>query len=205
MNPKIQAWLNTGLLGLALVGLVYVGTAVESVERRLDAVEAAAVDVQEPVRSRPGTARSRSGTAQAPAAQERPARASVAEGLAPGAGGEPDERGASSEWSEEQRARMQERWQRVRVQLADRAVDGVSEEFELDGETAEELRVLLNVYMEERTERWRALRDDPEIDPAQLQEDGEHAREAFEQEVEILIGEEGLSALQEALSRGRGF
>ncbi|HHO51758.1 MAG TPA: hypothetical protein ENK18_13000 [Deltaproteobacteria bacterium] len=204
MNPKIQVWLNTGMLAVIVVGLVYVGTQVEDVDRRLETIESTA-DEASARRRRPAPVR-------AAEARRQPVQPAVVEGAAAGEGVEAvavDEHlwsgGGRAALDDGVAERMRERWQRTMSHITDRAIDDVSVELDLDEATTEDLRTLLSIYMEERSERWRALRSDGDVDPVTLQEEGERAREAFKQDVEILIGVEGLSMLQESLSRGRGL
>ncbi len=202
---KRLMWVQSALLLAVTAGLVWTGARLSALEGRLAALEQAPAPqaaVSAPTVRRGARAHRPEATiAAAPAIQ---AVAPAIEDHLWSDDGRAAIDDVVAEREERERERWRERWQQMMQHQTDKALSQVASELALDEATTGELRDLVTAWMEDRSARWRQMKED-DVDFVALQEQAESARERFEQDVTALIGEDGLEALESALESGRRF
>jgi len=106
------------------------------------------------------------------------------------------------EREEADRERISNRWKRMSEYRTRKAVDAVSEQLDLSAEQTEEVMALVADYMEVRGSRWKKMSADEDVDIEALEREYETAKEAVEQDLIGVLGEDGLELLREEIKSG---
>lgn len=106
------------------------------------------------------------------------------------------------EKEEADRERRTERWKRLAEYRTQKAVDSVADQLDLSEQQTEEVTELVSTYMEVRSSRWRKMRGDEDVDIAQVEREYEAAKGEVEQQLVGVLGEDGLELLREEIRSG---
>jgi len=219
MKNQASRWLIVGqsvLLGLTVISVLYLGSRVQQLEARVDALQAA------PAASEAAAVAS----LEAERRDAVAASASLSRDRAAGAVWSPEPSGGDGAdvntiddhlWSEggrqaigdvveereeADRERRTERWQQMMQYRTKQAVGVVSDDLDLSEDDTAQVTTLVDAYMEARSQRWRKMNDGDDVDFAEIESEYEESREQIEQDLVEVIGEDGLEQLREELRRG---
>ena len=196
-------WVNLVFVGLAIVAIGMQQIRLDRLERRLAEVSAAPAAGPRPSRA----------PRSAPAVQPMAVASRAFDGR-PEAGdiavvddhlwsesGREAIRDVVEERDEQERDQMRERWQQMREYRINQLVDELAEELELNESDADAMHTILTDYMEIRSSRWQRMRE-ADFDPATFEAEMQRARTTMQDQVRELVGDDGLTALEERM-RGR--
>ena len=215
----IPRWMVAGqsvALGLIMALVVYLGSRVQALESRVDALQAKPMAMASakgaPATSGPGG--SSRGGAPLPTrrvVQSVPSSADETDGEASVSsiddhlwsdGGRQAIGDVVEEREEADRERRTERWKKMSEYRTQQAVGTVSEQLELSEQETEQVTTLVTAYMEVRSSRWRKMSGDEDVEIAEIEREYEANKAEIEQELVGVIGEEGLELLHEEMRSG---
>jgi outer membrane murein-binding lipoprotein Lpp len=203
-------------LGLTIALVVYLGSRVQQLEARVDALQSEQGVTVSPAANPVTAARS----SAAAAGERRLATRKVRPDPSSGAATDGDADGSNIDdhlWSdggrqaigdvveereEADRERRTERWKRMTEYRTEQAVGTVAEQLELSARETEEVSTLVTSYMEVRSSRWRKMSDDEDVDIAVIEREYEENKAQIEQDIVGVIGEDGLELLHEEMRSG---
>jgi hypothetical protein len=212
-------WAQTGLLGATLLALLFTTSRIGSLEERLDALETPGTEASQQAAHSPKAARPGTPTGRL-APVDRPGQRAVAGALGSAASAVKSKTAPELEehlWTEdgraaiadvveersyEERQRRSERWEQMAAYHTQRTVDEVADTLDLDASTTEQVQQMLSDYQTARSDRWRKMHHEEDVDPVALHEEGERERENFERELTEVLGTDGFAVLEETMNRG---
>ena len=218
-TSQVPRWLVAGqsvLLGLTIVLVIALGSRVQQLESRVDALQSSP---STPTRTAASSG-SASGRASDPGAQRslptrvlrsEPSGDGAADGVASvsniddhlwSEGGREAIGDVVEEREEADRERRTERWKRMTEYRTEQAVGAVSEQLELSERETEEVTTLVTAYMEVRSSRWKKMGGDEDVDIAEIEREYEANKAQIEQDIVGVIGEDGLELLHEEMRSG---
>lgn len=203
---------QSAVLGLTLVLVVYLGSRVQQLESRVDALQSAQMTT---VLAEAGSGRSGSPSTGDRRLATRVIRSTPSSGDAAGGAAtvstiddhlwSDDGRQAIGDIVEERedadRERRTERWKKMAEYRTQKTVEAVSEKLNLSEGESEEITALVTTYMEIRSSRWKKMSDD-DVDIEQAEREYEESKAEIEQEIAAVIGDEGLELLHEEMQSG---
>jgi len=220
-TPESSRWLvwgQTTLLGFAIIGMFTLGNRVRSLEERVEQLQASQAQVvvaaaqgadSEPrvrrnVQSSDSTvSAARATSGNSPSGSQD---VTVIEDHLWSEDGRQAIGDVLEEREEEDRERRTERWQQMMQYRTDQAVGAVSEDLNLSEEDTEQVTLLVNDFMDARSQRWRQMSDGGEgSDFADIEQQYEETREQIEQDLVEILGEDGLDTLRSEIRGGSGW